>query len=41
MCFGFLGIQFAFALQNGNVSYIFQTLGAKIETWRSCGSPRR
>jgi len=31
MCFGFLGIQFAFALQNGNVSYIFQTLGAKIE----------
>ena len=28
MCFGFLGIQFAFALQNGNVSYIFQTLGA-------------
>jgi maltose/moltooligosaccharide transporter len=31
MCFGFLGIQFAFALQNGNVSFIFQTLGAKIE----------
>ena len=31
MCFGFMGIQFAFALQNGNVSYIFQTLGAKIE----------
>jgi maltose/moltooligosaccharide transporter len=31
MCFGFLGIQFAFALQNGNVSRIFQTLGAKID----------
>jgi maltose/moltooligosaccharide transporter len=31
MCFGFLGIQFAFGLQNGNVTYIFQTLGAKIE----------
>jgi maltose/moltooligosaccharide transporter len=28
MCFGFLGIQFAFALQNANVSRIFQTLGA-------------
>jgi maltose/moltooligosaccharide transporter len=31
MCFGFLGIQFAFALQNGNVSSIFQTLGAEID----------
>lgn len=31
MCFGFLGIQFAFQLQNGNVSRIFQTLGAAIE----------
>ncbi|MGE4070539.1 MAG: MFS transporter, partial [Lysobacterales bacterium] len=31
MCFGFLGIQFAFALQNGNVSRIFQTLGAQID----------
>lgn len=28
MCFGFLGIQFGFALQNVNVSRIFQTLGA-------------
>ncbi|XQW83799.1 MFS transporter [Thalassotalea piscium] len=28
MCFGFLGIQFGFALQNSNVSRIFQTLGA-------------
>ncbi|MBR9727132.1 MFS transporter [Shewanella intestini] len=31
MCFGFLGIQFGFALQNANVSRIFQTLGAQIE----------
>jgi maltose/moltooligosaccharide transporter len=31
MCFGFLGIQFAFGLQNANVSRIFQTLGAQME----------
>jgi maltose/moltooligosaccharide transporter len=31
MCFGFLGIQFGFALQNGNVSRIFQTLGANMD----------
>lgn len=31
MCFGFLGIQFGFALQNSNVSRIFQTLGADID----------
>lgn len=31
MSFGFLGIQFGFGLQNGNVSRIFQTLGAEIE----------
>ena len=31
MCFGFLGIQFGFALQNVNVSRIFQTLGANID----------
>lgn len=31
MCFGFMGIQFGFALQNGNVSRIFQTLGASID----------
>jgi maltose/moltooligosaccharide transporter len=31
MSFGFLGIQFGFALQNGNVSRIFQTLGADID----------
>jgi len=30
MCFGFLGIQFGFALQNANVSRIFQTLGANV-----------
>lgn len=28
MCFGFMGIQFGFALQNSNVSRIFETLGA-------------
>lgn len=32
MSFGFLGIQFGFALQNANVSRIFETLGAKIDT---------
>lgn len=32
MSFGFLGIQFGFALQNANVSRIFETLGANIET---------
>ncbi len=31
MCFGFLGIQFGFALQNANVSRIFQTLGAHVD----------
>ncbi len=31
MCFGFLGIQMGFALQNANVSRIFQTLGAEVE----------
>jgi maltose/moltooligosaccharide transporter len=31
MSFGFMGIQFGFALQNGNVSRIFQTLGADID----------
>jgi maltose/moltooligosaccharide transporter len=30
MCFGFLGLQFGFALQNANVSRIFQTLGADL-----------
>ena len=29
MSFGFLGIQFGFALQNGNMSRIFGTMGAK------------
>ncbi|APU66920.1 MFS transporter [Christiangramia flava] len=31
MSFGFLGIQFGFALQNANTSRIFETLGAKVE----------
>jgi maltose/moltooligosaccharide transporter len=31
MCFGFLGLQFGFQLQNSNVSRIFQTLGASID----------
>jgi maltose/moltooligosaccharide transporter len=31
MCLGFLGIQFGFALQNANVSRIFQSLGASLE----------
>lgn len=31
MSFGFLGIQFGFALQNANVSRIFQTLDARVE----------
>ncbi|MGB3801639.1 MAG: MFS transporter, partial [Lewinella sp.] len=31
MSFGFLGIQFGFALQNANVSRIFETLGASAD----------
>lgn len=31
MCFGFFGIQIGWALQNANVSRIFQSLGASIE----------
>ena len=31
MCFGFLGIQFGFALQTANISRIFQSLGAPLE----------
>lgn len=31
MSFGFLGIQFGFALQNSNVSRIFETLGASVD----------
>jgi maltose/moltooligosaccharide transporter len=30
MSFGFLGIQFGFALQNANTSRIFETLGAEL-----------
>lgn len=35
MSFGFMGIQFGFALQNGNASGILQTFGAHVEelTW--------
>ncbi|PLX05805.1 MAG: MFS transporter [Marinilabiliales bacterium] len=32
MSFGFLGIQFGFGLQNANVSRIFQTLGAEMDS---------
>lgn len=31
MSFGFIGIQFGYALQNANVSRIFQTLGADVD----------
>ncbi|HUQ09658.1 MAG TPA: MFS transporter [Steroidobacteraceae bacterium] len=31
MCFGFLGIQFAFGLQNANMSRIFTALGAQMD----------
>ncbi|WP_339914150.1 MFS transporter [uncultured Brevundimonas sp.] len=31
MCVGFFGIQIGFALQNGNASRIFQTLGAQVD----------
>ena len=31
MSFGFLGIQFGFALQKANVSRIFETLGTSID----------
>lgn len=31
MSFGFLGIQFGFALQNANISRIFETLGGDVE----------
>ncbi|WP_250463418.1 MFS transporter [Microbulbifer litoralis] len=31
LCIGFSGIQFCFALQNANVSRIFQSLGASVE----------
>src|SRR5207253_4441337 len=40
MCCGFLGLQFGFALQNANVSRIFQTLGAPLEQVPLRGAPR-
>ena len=41
MSFGFMGIQFGFALQNANVSRIFQTLGAEVEeiSWLWLAAP--
>ena len=39
--FGFFGIQIGFALQNANMSRIFQSLGKASIRWRCCGSPRR
>jgi len=36
MSFGFLGIQFGFALQNSNVSRIFETLGANPDQLPLC-----
>ena len=32
MCVGFFGIQIGFGLQNANVSRIFQTLGAEVDS---------
>jgi maltose/moltooligosaccharide transporter len=37
MCLEFLGLRFGFALQNANVSRIFQTLVAGSNRCRSCG----
>lgn len=41
MSFGFLGIQFGFALQTGNASRILQTFGANVEhlTWFWLAAP--
>ena len=36
MSFGFLGIQFGFALQNGNASSILQNFGAHVEELSWC-----
>ena len=42
MSFGFLGIQFGFALQNGNTSRILRSFGADVEQlpmfWIVCDS---
>jgi len=40
MSFGFLGIQFGYALQGGFMSRIFETLGADEHSLPSCGSLR-
>src|ERR1700740_1064464 len=41
MSFGFLGIQFGYALQTGNASRILQTFGANIEhlSWYWLAAP--
>src|SRR5438132_14198933 len=41
MSFGFLGIQFGYALQTGNASRILQTFGANVEhlTWFWLAAP--
>lgn len=41
MCFGFMGIQFGFALQNANASRIFETSARRWMPCQGCGSPRR
>ncbi len=41
MSFGFLGIQFGFALQNANVSRIFETLGVHRDCPLLAGGPGR
>ena len=38
MSFGFLGIQFGFALQGGFMTRIFQTLGADKQDIPYCGA---
>ena len=39
--FGFFGIQIGFALQNANMSRIFQSLGSSLDDFPPCGSRRR
>ena len=41
MSFGFLGIQFGWGLQLGNMSAIYEKLGARPIGCRCCGSRRR
>ena len=39
--FGFFGIQIGFALQNANMSRIFQSLGSSVDDLPAFGSLRR